>query len=196
MRDYQEILDFWFGDGPTPPPAKRKLWFKKSEQTDRLIEQKFADTLERAAVGQLDGWADEDEGLVALVVVLDQFPRNIYRGTPRSFAYDEKARSLTHRAIDAGADLRLGPFKRQFLYLPLMHSEDLTEQKLSMKKYRELADGVAAEHKEHFETVYDFADRHFRIIQEWGRYPHRNDILGRQSSEAEEAFLTQPGSSF
>lgn len=196
MATAQEVLEFWFGSDRYPSKEKKQLWFKKSDETDATIRTKFSDTLEQALSGELDDWTETDEGLVALTVVLDQFPRNIYRGTPRSFSYDEKARSIIRPALESGRDLSLPLHHRIFLYLPLEHSEAKADQVLSLQKYRSLADDAPDEMKAEFEYTYDYAVRHARIIDDWGRYPHRNEILGRESSAEELEFLKTPGSSF
>ncbi len=192
----REVLEFWFGTDTYPSKAKKQLWFRKSEETDSLIKERFSDTLEQALEGELDDWIQSDEGLVALTVVLDQFPRNIYRGTPRSFAYDGKARAVVRPAIESGRDVTLPIHHRIFLYLPLEHSEAKSDQVVSLQKYSSLVDDAPQDLKAEFENTYDYAVRHARIIDDWGRYPHRNDILGRESSPEEIAFLKTRGSSF
>jgi uncharacterized protein (DUF924 family) len=196
MAKISDILEYWFGTGVSPSAEKKRLWFFKSDQTDTTIRERFSHVVEQAFAGELDHWTQSDEGLVALTIVLDQFPRNIYRGTPRSFAYDEKARAIIRRAIDAERDLKLPLYHRVFLYLPLEHSEALADQALSLEKYRRLADDAPDELKGEFERTYDYAVRHTRIIEAWGRYPHRNEILGRESTPEEIEFLKTRGSSF
>lgn len=192
----QDVLEFWFGHRELPSAEKKKTWFFGSDKLDATIRELFEETLDKASQGHLDHWAKTDEGLIALVIVLDQFPRNMYRKTPRSFAYDEKALAITHKALELGRDETLPLFHRMFLYLPLEHSETMSDQELSLQKFRDLADDAPQELKAEFERTYNVAVMHYRIIEQWGRYPHRNEILGRTASEEEINFLKTPHSSF
>lgn len=183
----RRILDFWFGVPGSPGyGAARDIWFEADDGFDDDVRRRFAADLERAAAGMHDGMAGEAEGALALTILLDQFPRNIHRGTPGAFAFDGKALAVARRALDAGHDRALAPFQRPFLYLPFEHSEDLADQDRAVALFRVLGD----------EKGLDFAIRHRDVIARFGRFPHRNAILGRQSAPEEVAFLSQPGLAF
>lgn len=198
-ENMESVLEFWFGRGSTAAEiADRKtpLWWSKNDRIDREIAERFTATTEAAAAGQLDRWRETPRGLLALIISTDQFPRNIHRGTPRAFAYDPVALRLAVACADSGADRRLAPIQRVFAYLPFEHSEQLADQRRSVALYQALAQNAAAAERELFDGYLDYARRHHDIIERFGRFPHRNAILGRQSSDEELAFLEQPGSSF
>jgi uncharacterized protein (DUF924 family) len=178
---HQDIIDFWFSD------RVREQWWRKDTDFDREIRQRFEGTCRRAVAGDLAAWRETPLGRLAEIIVLDQFPRNMYRDRAAAFAHDELARRLTREAVAAGADRSLTPAQRAFLYLPLMHSEDPADHEEAVRLYSshpDLADNLRFEH------------RHKAIIDRFGRYPHRNEILGRESTPEELEFLRQPGSSF
>ncbi|MGH8727176.1 MAG: DUF924 family protein [Burkholderiales bacterium] len=196
---FEEILDFWFGDFSVPdyPPRERsQLWFGKSESDDRLIRERFSATLERAARGEYDGWKSDPRGRLALILVFDQFPRNIYRDTPRAFAFDPKAQALATEGIEQGSDTALNPFDRVFFYLPLEHAEDPQLQRKSVERYRRLIEEAPPELLAKLSGYLDYAVRHAQVIERFGRFPHRNRILGRVSTPQETEYLKEPGSSF
>ena len=175
------ILKFWFEE--TSP----ETWFKKDALFDDMLMQKFGRLVEQALAGQLDRWAQKKDGRLALILLLDQMARNIYRDTPKAFAGDEIACALSLRSsadgtVEAETDIN----KRQFFLMPMMHSEDLEIQKQSLPLFKKLTS----------DSTYDYAIRHHYIIERFGRFPHRNKILKRPSSEKELAFLLQPGPSF
>jgi uncharacterized protein (DUF924 family) len=174
------VLGFWFGT------LTRADWFAKSDELDRTLAQCFAATYDAVSVAPLANLLTSANEALAAVIVLDQIPRNIFRGTPRAFAADARARDLTRAAIAAGHDLSLGLHERLFLYLPLEHSEVMADQDSAVDLISALGD---AEY-----TRYAIAHR--AIIVRFGRFPHRNAILGRASTPEETAFLEQPGSSF
>jgi uncharacterized protein (DUF924 family) len=184
------VLSFWFGEpGSAEYLQPRALWFTKSEATDRLIAERFGPMVERALLGQHDDWAATPRGALALVLLLDQFTRNIFRETPRAFAGDPRALALATRLVDTSRDMTLAPVERWFVYMPLEHSERLLDQFESVRLFERLAaDGLDA--------PLEWARRHFDVIKRFGRFPHRNAILGRASTPAELEFLSQPGSSF
>lgn len=172
------LLRFWFED------IDHEHWFGKSAAFDREIEQRFRAELEAARRGELDGWAESPRGTLALIVLLDQFSRNIFRDTPAAFEADAMALDLTIRGIEAGYDVALTPAERQFFYMPLMHAENLEAQRLSLEKARELvALGQGSE---------KYARAHHEIIAQFGRFPHRNRILGRLNTPAEDEYLKDP----
>lgn len=177
---YESILTFWFED---TQPA---MWWKKDKAFDRLIEDKFGDLVARARRAEFHAWRDTAEGRLAEIILLDQFPRNIYRDSADAFASDGMALALAQEAVRAGADQALEPARRSFLYMPFMHSESLAIHKWAMELFA--AEGL--------EENYRFEVRHRDIIERFGRYPHRNEALGRASTPEEQQFLKQPGSSF
>lgn len=181
------VLDYWFGPPGSPTYGERlDFWFEVSETVDDDVRKRFAEDLQRAADGAHDDMTGRSDSTLALTILLDQFPRNIYRGRPQAFAFDDKALSVARNALDSGFDQRVAPFQRMFLYLPFEHSEAMADQDRSVALFEALGD----------EVLLDFAVRHRDIIRRFGRFPHRNKILGRQSTPEEIAFLQQPGSSF
>jgi uncharacterized protein (DUF924 family) len=189
----QAVRDFWFGRGAEFGRV-RKIWFEKNDAFDRDCGD-FLEEYERAARGEYDAMADTPAGAVALIVLLDQIPRNLFRGTARAFATDAKARAVARQAVEAGMDRDLLPVERVFLYLPFEHSESLEDQERSVALFESLpvtADYPAAER----DNTVDYARRHKVIIERFGRFPHRNAALGRKSTPEEIAFLAGPNSSF
>ena len=176
----QEILTFWFEQ--TPP----ERWWKVDPDFDALIRDRFLGVLQQAAAGELHAWRSDARGRLAEIIVLDQFPRNIHRGTPAAFACDPVALVLAQEAVAAGALQALAPTERSFLLLPYMHSESGRIHEIAEQLYRDHAPP---------ENL-DFELRHKAIIDRFGRYPHRNKLLGRESTAEETEFLKQPGSSF
>lgn len=195
----EDVLDYWFGAAPEDPATaqhKAALWWGRSEATDAELRERFGATHEAASAGHLDGWAATPAGRVALVVVLDQLSRNLHRGTPRAFAHDPAARSLALAAIDAGQD-RVGPFfHRVFLYLPLEHSERLADQERCARLFEQLRVECPEPLRDLARAYLQYARAHRDIVARFGRFPHRNAILGRPSSAEELRFLEQPGSGF
>lgn len=185
-----EILRFWFGEPEDGAVRPRGVWFQKDEEFDAGISDRFAADYERAAAGELDGWLQTPRGALALTILLDQFPRNLFRGSPRAHETDARARSVARAALDLGHDARVQPVERWFFYLPFEHSEDLEDQRLSVSLFDALGDD------EESRNVYGYAVRHEEIIERFGRFPHRNAVLGRESTPEEEEFLSQPGSTF
>jgi uncharacterized protein (DUF924 family) len=176
----QAVLDFWFEESG---PDK---WFEKNDAFDAAIRERFGPVYRRAFDAELGDWIDSAEGCLALVIVLDQFPRNMFRNDRRAFGTDPHARLLLQYALEQGFDRTLDARQKQFLYMPLQHSEDAEDQALSVTLYAALGD----------EEVLKYAHAHKAIIDRFGRFPHRNEILGRETTPEEAEFLTQPGSSF
>lgn len=188
------VLQFWFGDAPVNEllyQNRRKLWFGKKKAFDQEIRQRFSDLYTQAASGKLDSWQQTAPGILALILLLDQFPRNMFRHTPQAFATDAQALSLAKFAIDHGLDQALAPVERLFVYLPLEHSESQTDQQRSVQLFEALA-----LEQPNLDDVRDYALRHQAVIDRFGRFPHRNRILGRETTPEEAEFLQQPGSSF
>jgi len=186
-----EVLDFWFGAPGTPEHGQvRPLWFAKSDATDEAIRRRFGDLVKAALRSELDSWADgEPRQALALVIVLDQFTRNIHRDSARAFAGDAKALAVARRLVADGRDRALTPLQRWFAYLPFEHSESLADQQESLRLFGALADEGLAE-------PLAWARKHYEVIARFGRYPHRNAALGRASTAEENEFLKQPGSRF
>ena len=180
-----DVIDFWFeGD---PNVFRKGRWFRGTEQLDKLMTDRFAATLNLATSGLFDSWAATAEGALALVIVLDQFSRNIHRGTPRAYAADRQARQVTTAAIAAFHDRRLTPVQRVFLYLPFEHSEDLEDQDRSARLFNLLSAEPALG-----DCIVE-AYEHRSVIAQFGRFPFRNAILGRVSSAAELGYMASKG---
>ena len=177
-----DVLDFWFGDDP---PTWREVWFRGQDDFDAACGA-FAAALRAARRGALDHWADTPRGMLALIILLDQFSRNLHRGSPEAFAADAQARSLARRAVAQGIDRQLEWVERIFIYLPFQHSEEPADQDESVRLFEDLRIALGDLSAEH-------AYRHRDMIRRYGRFPHRNVALGRQSTAEEQAFLALPG---
>lgn len=172
----QAVVDFWRAAGP-------QKWFKKDDAFDAQFKSRFEAAHEAAARGELDAWAADEQGALALLLLLDQFPRNVFRNSPRTYATDAKALAIARAAVDAGLDLKIGdPQLRAFFYLPFMHSESLADQDRSVA----LCENAGPENLR-------FARHHRDIVARFGRFPHRNEVLGRQSTPEEKRFLDEGG---
>lgn len=183
MRDTkQEVLRFWFEE------SQPQQWFQVNESFDREIRERFLTTYEMAADDLCRPWAKDAEGALALCIVLDQFPRNIFRNSPMAYATDHKALLVAKEAIHKGFDQILTPMKRRFLYLPFEHSEELQDQVRSVKLFESM--------KKEDPIGYEYALRHKEVIERFGRFPHRNIDLGRASTPEELTYLNQPGAGF
>ncbi|HQS81082.1 MAG TPA: DUF924 family protein [Thiobacillus sp.] len=195
----EAVLDFWFGaPGPATEVAARQrpLWFAKSAANDRIVAARFAETLVAAGKGDLDNWAVSPRGRLALIVVLDQFPHHVHRGHGQSFAYDARSLALALNMIEHGEDARVTPIERVFVYLPLEHAESIEMQDRSVALYEKLVNEAAADERQLFEGFLDYARKHRDVVARFGRFPHRNELLGRPSTLEEIEFLKQPGSRF
>ncbi|HVT36633.1 MAG TPA: DUF924 family protein [Nevskiaceae bacterium] len=194
-----DVLAFWFGrssDDAVVATEQGELWFGGDAATDALIREHYGELREQAIAGQLHEWESSAEGLLALVILVDQFSRNIHRGTAAAFAHDAMARSWARRMVANGGYARLRPIQRLFVALPLEHSEALADQQQGVALLEQLARQVPPELREKFDSYADYARRHRDIIARFGHFPHRNRILGRDSTHEEIEFLKQPGSSF
>lgn len=182
-----EVLDFWFGaPGSLHYGQSRAAWFRKSADFDALIRERFLPLHQQAAGGQLAHWHESPLTLLALIVVLDQFPRNLFRDSPKAFATDAMALDAARRMTALQWDERLNAVERQFVYLPFEHVEDIAAQHESMRLFASL----------NSDDLLEWARKHYVIIERFGRFPHRNAVLGRASTAAEMEFLRQPGSGF
>jgi uncharacterized protein (DUF924 family) len=194
-----DILDFWFGPLDQHGCADSEhsaRWWKKDTAFDQEIGRRFGEVYRSIRAGERDGWLNEPRGRLAQVIALDQFSRNMFRGTPDSFAADPRAREIALDALDHGDDRVLPRDQRFFLYMPLMHSEDLALQDRTVALFTALRDSAPPALREKSAGFVKYAEMHRDIIRRFGRFPHRNAILGRTSSPEELAFLEQPGSSF
>jgi uncharacterized protein (DUF924 family) len=198
MTTPEDIIEFWYGSDADRPLQNAESWFKKDDAFDREIEDRFGSTLKRAEDGELEDWCETPRGRLGYIIVLDQFSRNMYRGEPDAFLNDSQALDATLEGIDLGHDTELEPQHCWFFYMPLMHSESPEIQQMSLEKYRELAelDGLSESMRSALENAYDFAEQHAEIIEEFGRYPHRNDVLGRESTDAEKEYLKRDDAGF
>lgn len=177
---YQDILNFWFNADTQP------FWFQKSADFDQQLHQRFADILNQAKQAELWTWRENAEGRLAEIIVLDQFSRNLYRDQAAAFAQDALALALAQETIQLGLDLQLQPEQRSFLYMPFMHSESKVIHEEALKLFEALGNPINL----------DFEKKHKVIIDRFGRYPHRNEVLGRESTPEEIEFLKQPNSRF
>ncbi len=188
----EEILQFWFG-----PPAEEgwpsgvELWFGRSARVDRAVERRFGKLLVQAKSGKLDSWAETPRGRLALIILLDQFSRNIHRDTPEAFAGDEKALALCLDGLDDELDKKLSVLERAFFYMPTMHAEDLDMQNTSVEVFTELRSAASADQRSMCEGFLRHAEKHRDVVERFERFPHRNAILRRQSTPEESTFLQQ-----
>ncbi|AFZ43754.1 protein of unknown function DUF924 [Halothece sp. PCC 7418] len=191
QKQAQTVLDFWFGSPDDDHYGKpRQEWFIKNPEFDQQVRSRFWSLYEQAAQGKLDAWKHTPETCLALIILLDQFPRNLFRGDPRMFETDQKALSFAKYALKQDYDRQLLNVQRWFIYLPFEHSEDLEMQYRAISLFSRLKDDPDSE------STIDYAERHLKVIEKFGRFPHRNAILGRESTPEEIAFLEQPRSSF
>ena len=188
---WREVLEFWFGATDSAERGRpRKPWFVKSPELDAAVKQRFHATHAAAVAGQLDAWERTPLAALALVVTLDQFPRNMFRGQARAFAADAKALEVARRLVERGFDAALVPVERWFAYLPFEHAEEIEAQRQALALFERLGFDPASA------GAFEYARRHHDVVARFGRFPHRNAILGRASTAEELEFLQQPGSAF
>ena len=186
----QDILDFWFD------PAHAVHWFVADASFDARIRERFGSATRDAVQGRLDSWAASPDGWLALLILLDQFPRNLYRGSAGAWAADVNAQRIALSGLDDGFDQSLPPLQRVFAYLPLEHAEDLALQQRSVALFEALHAAAPPAQHERYAGFLDYARRHCEVIARFGRFPHRNVALGRASSADERVYLAQPGAGF
>ena len=180
MKDTkQEILSFWFEE------ISPSQWFHKSEEFDRKISERFLADYNLAREGVYDGWQDEAKGCLALCILLDQFPRNMFRNSAKAFQTDQKSLLIAKHAVAKAYDKLLNATERRFIYLPYEHSENLNDQKTCVSLFEDI--------KDEDPQGYDYAIRHLKVIEEFGRFPHRNDVLGRENTDEEIEYLKNGG---
>ena len=183
MRDTKlEVIRFWFEE------SQPQQWFQKNESYDQEISERFMVTYDMAKKDLCADWTKDADGVLALCLVLDQFPRNMFRGTAKAFETDEKALLISKEALHRGFDSVLSPVKRKFIYMPFMHSENIEEQKRCVSLFDAMKDDDP--------MSYEYAVKHMEVIEKFGRFPHRNAVLGRESSEEELNYLKLPGAGF
>jgi len=190
------VLAFWFGEpGSNERETYRELWFRKSEATDRQIADRFGPAIERALRGELADWSRQPESALAQILLLDQFTRNVFRDTPRAFAGDARALAAATAMVGQRQDEALPALQRSFVYLPFEHAEGAAAQDEAVRLFTRLLESTPAPSPE-LRSMLDYAERHRAVIRRFGRFPHRNTILGRHSTPDEIAFLQEPGSRF
>lgn len=185
-----DVLDFWFDH------AVETLWFERNDALDAQIRERFGETLAAATRGERDDWTATPEGWLALLIVLDQFSRNIYRNDARAWQADAKAQAIALAGIARGDDQRLSPLQRLFAYMPLEHAEHLALQQHCVHLFERLVASLPHAERPPFEDFLGYARRHHDVIQRFGRFPHRNAVLGRENTAAEQAYLASPGAGF
>jgi uncharacterized protein (DUF924 family) len=197
--EIKDVLDYWFSDSDLNSPtldSRMDRWFGSSEELDQEIGERFGKLVEQASGDELDAWAEQPEGRLALIILLDQFRRSIYRGTPECFEQDKKALKICIEGTMSGVHKQLSAEQRVFFFMPLQHAESLKIQDKSVSIYNALADSVSDTLRETFATCAQFAELHRDIVAEFGRFPHRNAALGRANTEAEAAYLSGDAPSF
>lgn len=194
------VLGYWFGPKPATEEAlsqNMKRWFGASASADQEVAHRFAATVEAAGRGRLDGWAAEPRGALALVIVLDQFPRQLFRRSAGAFQYDPQALRVCLDGIGSGYDRKLEPIERGFFLMPLQHAESLDVQRRAVALFEELAESEgSAQLRSSLAGFAQFAHRHHDIIRRFGRFPHRNRYLGREDTDSERAYLSEGGARF
>ena len=194
-----DVLDFWFADAANGPEAlarRNRVWFRGGAPFDGECAAHFTATLEAAKCGELEHWKESPHGRLALIILLDQLSRNIYRGTAAAFQQDDRALAACKEGIEQGHDAQLSPIERSFFYMPLEHAEDREVQALSVRLFESLAKESLEEWREQLEASAGYARDHRDIVGKFGRFPHRNALLGRRSSPAEEAYLADDAPRF
>jgi uncharacterized protein (DUF924 family) len=185
-----DVLDFWYDD------ASKAMWFDRSDAFDATVRERFGDTLTHALRGDLDSWAASPEGWLALLIVRDQFSRNLYRDDARAWAGDPDTQVIALDGIARGDDQRLSPLQRVFAYMPLEHAESMVLQTHCVHLFERLIAGLLEAERPSFQSYLQFARRHHDVVAQFGRFPHRNAILGRADTPAEQAYLATPGAGF
>lgn len=199
IADAEDVLDFWFADATSSAEAierRNRVWFRGGADFDRECTERFAATLEAAVSGGLDHWKESPRARLALIVLLDQFSRNVYRGTAAAFAQDDRALAACREGIELGHDKQLAPIERTFFYMPLEHAENHDVQKLAVRQFESLAAEAPQELRKLLETNVEHARQHKDIVDRFGRFPHRNAVLGRVTTPAEEAYLADDAPRF
>jgi uncharacterized protein (DUF924 family) len=190
MKDYQAVLDYWFGDGSDASRRQRELWFAGSARVDADVRERFLPAVERAERGVHDDWRETPDACLALIVLLDQFPLMIFRGEARGYRDGDLALPVARHLVERGFDTDYTPSERLFAYLPFEHSEDPLDQERALALFGKVR------HLPGMASAYDYAVKHWEVVKRFGRFPHRNEALGRTSTPEEIEFLKDPGSRF
>lgn len=199
QQPWQPLLDWWFGSAATAAEvaaARSTLWFGKRDSQDNEARERFGELVEQALAGELQAWQVDTQAWLATILLLDQLPRMLFRDSPRAFAGDPLARQLVQAGLGRGWDRQLPAIQRVFVYLVFEHAEDLELQNQAVEHFSELRANAAAGEQALFAGYLDYAERHQRVIARFGRFPHRNSVLGRASGAEELQFLQEPGSRF
>lgn len=197
--DPRDVLRFWFGsdlDSAAVVKSRCELWFGRNDSFDAEIARRFARLPDQVLGARLADWQDDARSSLALAIVLDQFPRNLYRGSARAFAFDPRALQLPSACVDQGFDREVRALEAVFFYLPFEHAEETDAQERSLALFTQLLDRAPGNMLDRFEEFLDYARRHRDVIRRFGRFPHRNRLLGRQSSAEELAYLASGGERF
>lgn len=195
----EAVLDFWFGPedlSPTDTSDRMPIWFRSNADFDYDIERRFGKLVSLATKGEFDNWQDEPKTALALIILLDQFPRNLFRGTAKAFATDAKSLAVTKYALEQDYLDLLSPIEQVFLLMPFQHVEDLEDQVAGIEHYQRLARQAPSEWQGILKGVLDFARRHHVVIEKFGRFPHRNSVLNRDATTEESAYLDEGGDRF
>lgn len=190
----EDILDFWFGrveETIVPSENRAKIWFGESSKIDLEIKEHFSDDLKSASMGEHDAWCETPRGQLALIILLNQYSRHIYRNSKQAYSQDEMALTICLEGIKDQEDHLLSLIERVFYYFPLLHSEKLAYQEQSIRAYKTLAELAFSETRVIYDSFLKFANHHYKIIQRFGRFPQRNEILGRESTSEELAYLKE-----
>lgn len=196
---WQPLLDWWFGSAESQgeaAKAKNALWFGKKKSQDTDAQNRFGGLVQQALDGKLSEWTATPQGWLALVLLLDQLPRMIFRDTPQSYSGDTRAQELVKHGLKLQRDLALTPLQRTFIYLVLEHTENLDAQDEAIRRFAALLPLLPATDRDYFTRTLEYAKKHRVVIERFGRFPHRNEVLGRESTEEEVEFLKGPGSRF
>jgi len=199
MERFDALLNYWFGDERnefTVPKEVLQKWFASTSEDDLYIKSEFGADLEKAVNGEYEYWRAEPRSCLALAILCDQFPRQIYRKEAGSFTHDLYCQSVVLDALQKGFDQKVRPIERVFYYMPLEHAESLDIQDMCVQKFQSLLHDAPKENNEQYMSFYNYSLRHKDMIERFGRFPYRNEILGRDSSPEELAYLKEPGSSF
>ena len=195
----EEILEYWFGDSvkdPSKAPARMGFWFDADPRRDAEMRERWGELVTAASEGKLDFWTKTPRGRLAVLILLDQMRRNIYRGTAEAFRHDGRARYLMRDGVSRLMDMKLTPIERVFFYMPLQHAESLDDQELAVDRFLQVEREVASDHREIFAGFRKYAQLHRDIIARFGRFPHRNAILGRRDTAEEASWLAGGGERF
>lgn len=199
QRIAEEILEYWFGDtvrDPSRVPGRMGFWFDVDPRHDAEMRERWSDLVDAASDGKLDFWTRTPRGRLAVLILLDQMRRNIYRGTAEAFRRDGRARYLMRDGVSRLMDMKLTPIERVFFYMPLQHAESLDDQEMAVDRFLQLEREVASDHREIFAGFRKYAQKHRDIIARFGRFPHRNAILGRRDTPEEATWLAGGGDRF